>query len=352
MPDPQSFISLAAAELPLFVGIDLGGTNTKLGLVDNQGRTLAYHSVPTRVEQGPDHAIAQMAAGVEHLLRSAGVEKSAVGHLGLATPGPMDLERGLLLTPGNLPGWWDYPIRYRVAEACGLPVRFANDANAAAFGEYWQGAGANTHTMVLLTLGTGLGGGIVIQDMLVEGAHSNGAECGFLLIDPHPDARRDSLGLSGTLEAYCGSYGVVGRAVDALEAGRDSTLQKQRQAGEPITPLAIAEAAEAGDSLALETVMDTARYLARGIVTLIHTLDPDSVVLGGAMNFGGTGHPLGERFIDQVRQEVRPRLLPALRGVLRIEFAQLGGDAGYMGAAGLARSAFHANNKPLLTTDY
>lgn len=351
MPDPQTFISPSAAELPLFVGIDLGGTNIKLGLVDNRGRTLAYHSVPTRVEQGPDQAVAQMAAAVDHLLRSAGFDKSAVARLGLATPGPMDLATGVLLTPGNLPGWWDYPIRNRVAGACGLPVRFANDANAAAFGEYWRGAGAGCQIMVLLTLGTGLGGGIVVRDVLVEGSHSCGAECGFILVDSQPDARRDSLGLVGTLEAYCGSYGVVGRAVDALDAGRDSTLQKLRQARESITPLAIAVAAEQGDSLALETVLDTAHYLARGIVTLIHTLDPDSVVLGGAMTFGGAGHPLGERFIEQVRQEVRPRLLPALREVLRIEFATLGGDAGYMGAAGLARLEHHAAEPAKLTMD-
>ena len=128
----------------------------------------------------------------------------------------------------------------------------------------------------------------------------------------------------------------IGRANDSLDAGRESSLAKIREGGE-ITPLDISQAAEAGDSLAREVVMQTARYLALGIVTLIHTIDPDSVVLGGAMTFGGAGHPLGEEFLQCIREVVRPKLLDSLQEVLQIEFAQLGGGAGYIGAAGLAR---------------
>lgn len=337
MTGSKFIITLAEAELPLFVGIDVGGTNIKLGLIDNRGQTLAYHSVPTQVERGVDDAVARMGAGVGELLVKAGAQKSDVARIGLATPGPMDITAGMILRPGNLPTWWDYPIRQKVAEACGLPVRYANDANAAAFGEYWMGAGDDSRKMVLLTLGTGVGGGVVLDDYLVEGAHSCGAECGFIIIDSHPKARRDTQDLTGTLEGYCGSYGVVGRAVDAIQAGRDSTLAGVLKSTGEITPLNIADAAVGGDALALEVVMDTARYLAIGIVSLIHILDPDSVVLGGAMTFGGAGHPLGEKFIERVRDEVRPRILTALQKTLRIEFARLGGDAGFVGAAGLAR---------------
>ena len=337
MTGSKCTITLAEAELPLFVGIDVGGTNIKLGLLDSHGQKLAYDSIPTDVKRGPDDAVARMADAVGKLLIHAGAKPSDVARIGLATPGPMDIAAGTILKPGNLPTWWDYPIRSRVSQQCGLPVRFANDANAAAFGEYWMGAGHTSRKMVMLTLGTGLGGGIVLDDYLVEGAHSCGAECGFIIVDSRPDARRDTQGLTGTLEGYCGSYGVVGRAVDALQSGRDSNLAQMVDTGDEITPLHIAAAAEAGDPLALEVVMDTARYLALGIVTLIHIIDPDSVVLGGAMTFGGAGHPLGEKFIQRVRDEVRPRILTALQEILRIEFAQLGADAGFVGAAGLAR---------------
>lgn len=337
MPDPSQFISAEDAVRPLFAGIDVGGTNIKIGLVDDNGKTLAYHTLPTEAERGPEDATQRMAEGVAHVIQQAGVSKEDVAHIGLATPGPLELDTGMLLTPGNLPGWWNFPIRDRVSEHSHLPVRYANDANAAAYGEYWSGAGANFHSMVLLTLGTGIGGGIVVGDLLIEGAHGCGSECGHVLVDSDPNARRDSLDKAGSIEAYCGAYGVVGRANDALDAGQASSLSKVRAGKESITPLDIAEAAEAGDALAREIILDTAHYLALGIVSLVHTIDPDSVVLGGAMTFGGAGHPLGEEFIQRIRDDVRPRLLNSLQDVLQIHFAQLSGDAGYIGAAGLAR---------------
>ncbi len=336
MPNPRPLISVEDAQTPLFAGIDVGGTNIKIGLVDDLGRTLAYHAVPTQPDRGPEDAAKRMGEGVRHVVEQAGAKQEDVVHVGLATPGPLDLETGMLLTPGNLPGWWNFPIRDRVSQHCQLPVRYANDANAAAYGEYWSGAASEFHSMVLLTLGTGIGGGIVVGDTLIEGAHGCGSECGHILIDLSPDARRDSLDKTGSLEAYCGAYGVVGRTNDALETGRDSSLAKIREGG-GITPLDIFKAAEAGDELAREVVLETARYLGLGIVTLIHTIDPDSVVLGGAMTFGGAGHPLGEEFLQCIRDVVRPRLLDALREVLQIQFAELGSDAGYIGAAGLAR---------------
>jgi len=341
MPDRASLVALADAKVPLFIGIDVGGTNIKIGLVDNVGRTLAYHSIPTDSKRGVEDAMQRIAAGVDHLLQQVGASKSDVARVGLATPGPMDISAGMLLEPGNLPKWKNFPIRQRVSEACDLPVRYANDANAAAYGEYWSGAGSAFHSMVMLTLGTGIGGGIIVGDTLIEGVHSCGGECGHILIDLSDEARLDSFGSTGSLEAYCGAYAIIARTNEALDdhanGVRESSLAAVRDAGQEITPLEIAKAAEAGDRLAREIVMETARYLALGIVTLIHIIDPDSVVIGGGVNFGGAGHPLGEEFLQRIRDEVRPRLLVPLQEKLQIEFAQLGGDAGYIGAAGLAR---------------
>ncbi len=342
MPDSSQFTPVADAQKPFFAGIDVGGTNIKIGLVDDLGRTIAYHTIPTEAERGPEDATCRMAEGVALLVEQAGISMDDVARVGLATPGPLTLDTGMLLTPGNLPGWWNFPIRDRVSQQCGKPVRYANDANAAAYGEYWCGAAADCHSMVLLTLGTGIGGGIVVRDLLIEGAYGCGSECGHILIDSSAGARCDSLDKAGSLEAYCGAYGVVGRTNDLLDAGVESSLTQVRAESGEITPLDIAQAAEAGDDIARQVVMDTARYLALGLVTLIHTIDPDSVVLGGAMNFGGAGHPLGEEFLQQIVDEVRPRLLPALQETLNISFAKLGGDAGYIGAAGLARLEHHA----------
>jgi glucokinase len=220
-----------------------------------------------------------------------------------------------------------------------MPVTFANDANAAAYGEFWRGAGAQYRSMVLLTLGTGIGGGIIVGDALIEGEHSCGGECGHILVNPADDAPMDSLGKRGSLESHCNATAVVERALAGLRNGTASSLAKRQAAGEEITPRLVAEAAEKGDELARNVIMETGYWLAIGIVTFIHTIDPDAVVLGGAMNFGGQESELGRSFLQRIRDEVRPRLLEPLRDKVKIEFASLGGDAGYIGAAGLARLA-------------
>lgn len=337
MSPSASPIRATDAQKPFVVGIDVGGTNIKIGLVDELGQTLGYHSMPTEQDKGAEDAFTRAAAAVTKLIDSAGVNRADVVRAGIATPGPMDIRAGKILKPGNLPGWWDFPIRDRLSFHLGMPVTFANDANAAAYGEFWRGAGAQYDSVVLLTLGTGIGGGIIIGDTLVEGAHSCGGECGHILVNPAKDAWKDSLGASGSLEAYANAGAVIRRATDALGATETSSLARRHRQGEPITPRLVAEEAERGDTIAREVVMETAHWLAIGIVTFVHTIDPDAVVLGGAMNFGGPENSLGRAFLQRIRDEVRPRLLEPLRDTVKIEFASLGGDAGYIGAAGLAR---------------
>lgn len=337
MANEQQFISPEAAERPLFAGFDVGGTNIKIGVVDDRGETLAYASVPTEEERGPQDAAKRMAEGLDELLTKERIARADVARTGLATPGPMDIPSGMLLHPGNLPHWHQTPIRELVSSECGLPVTYANDANAAAYGEYWRGAGEQYHSMVLFTLGTGIGGGIIVGDTLIEGTHSCGGELGHLIIDCHDDAPKNSLGIRGTVEGFCGSYAVLDRTQEALDAGRKSSLRKRLEEVGELTPLVIAEEAEAGDALSWEIIRDTARYLAIGIATAVHAIDPESVVLGGGMTFGGPGHPLGERFLKVVRNEAKSRLLAAIADKVTIDFAHLEGDAGYIGAAGLAR---------------
>ena len=127
MPEPTDFITAADAKMPLFIGIDVGGTNIKVGLVDDLGRTLAYLSVSTEQEKGAEDASRRMGEGVQQVIEQAGVAMSDVVHAGLATPGPMDIPSGMLLDPGNLPAWHNSPMRDYVSRACGLPVRYAND---------------------------------------------------------------------------------------------------------------------------------------------------------------------------------------------------------------------------------
>lgn len=326
-----------AAHAPLFVGIDVGGTNIKLGLVDNTGQTIASRSIPTEQERGAEDGCRRIGDAVRHMLAESDRAPADVVRAGLVTPGPIDVPRGMILRPGNIPAWWDFPIRERASHYLGVPVTFNNDANAAAYGEFWRGAGKQFQSMILLTLGTGVGGGIIIGDMLIDGVHNCGGECGHILVDPRDDAPRDSLGKSGSLESYCNASALVARVLTAIEAGEPSSLSEKRAANVEITPRVIAEAAEQGDVLARLAIMETAHWLGIGIVSLVHTIDPDAVVIGGAMTFGGPSTRLGRDFLDRIRNEARSRLLEPLRNAVKIEFATLGGDAGYIGSAGLAR---------------
>lgn len=201
------------------------------------------------------------------------------------------------------------------------------------------GAAKEAKSLVFWTLGTGIGCGIIINDLIVEGAHSHGAECGHIIIEMH-NGRRCDTGQYGTLEAYAGAKALIRRCQEALEANRPTVLRDRIATGAELTPLMIAQAAEAGDPLADELVMETARYMGVGTTTLMHTIDPEMVLLGGAMTFGGNGSPLGRRFIQEVRNEVKKRAFPVPAAKTIIEYASLGGNAGYIGAAGCAKLKF------------
>jgi glucokinase len=319
------------------VGIDLGGTNVKVGVVDDLGRTLSWLTIPTEVPRGPEDASLRIAGAAIRAVEEAGVSMDQVAKVGLGSPGTMDIPAGKLVVPANLKGWEHFPIRDRVSHHCGRPVAFANDATAAAYGELWVGSGRGLHSMVLLTLGTGLGCGIIVGDLLLDGEHSHGGEYGHSIIDWHDDARVCACGQRGHLEAYTSATAVIKRTQEALDTRRPSSIRARLEAGEALTPKLVAEEAEKGDELCDDVVMETAKYLGVGMVTLMHTIDPNGILVGGAMTFGGAASPLGRRFLDRVRQEVKKRAYAVCSNNTVIEFATLGGDAGYIGAAGIAR---------------
>lgn len=337
MAEIRRFVTVEEAQAPFFVGIDLGGTNIKVGVVDDQGRPLSWLSIPTEVERGAEDAARRMGEAVHRVIHDAGLKADAVARVGLGSPGGMDIPAGMLTTIINLTGWDNFPIRDRVSHHCGMPVTFENDANAAAYGEYWVGSGRDYESMVLLTLGTGIGCGIIIGDLVVQGAHSHGGEAGHVIIDPSPNARMCGCGWRGHLEAYASATAVIKRTREALDDGRESSLSQRLADGEELTPKLIAEEAERGDGLSNEIISETARYLGIGTVSVIHVVDPAVVLLGGAMTFGGRESDLGRRFLARVDEEVRRLARPVLAQKTAIDFATLGGDAGYIGAAGVAR---------------
>src|SRR5205085_1330584 len=201
-----------------------------------------------------------------------------------------------------------------------IPTAFQNDANAAAFGEFWAGAGKDVHSMVLFTLGTGVGGGIIIGDLVLEGEHSHGAELGHMKIEM-TNPLQCGCGRWGCLEAYASATAVVKRALDALAQKRTkSTLAALRDKEGGLTARAIFDAAKAGDSLAGKIVDDTAYYLAVGAMNMMHTIDPDMVAFAGGMTAAG------KPFLQRIRGYVKELAFPVPAKKTTICYAQLGND--------------------------
>jgi glucokinase len=342
MNEIPELIPLSKSQKPLFWGVDVGGTGIKIGLVDDLGKTVAYEKLPTREPEGPTAAMQRVAAVILGFHEELGLSESAISGIGLGAPGPMDLPKGTLVAPPQLPSWWGFGIRDCLAKLTNLPVAFLNDANAAAYGEFWLGTGEKATSMVLLTLGTGVGGGIIVEGELINGVNSFGSECGHILVDPSPQAQICAWGGGrGHLEAYCSATGIVMRTRQRLMSGAQSVLSGLLGGGDAeLTSLRVYQAAEAGDALAIEMIDETGRWLGIGITTLVHTLDPGLFVLGGAMDFGGPGSKLGERFLQVIRDEFRQRTFENVYEGTTVQFAKLGADAGYLGAAGYARKRF------------
>jgi glucokinase len=318
------------SKAPIFIGLDVGGTSMKAGAVDDDGQPLSAVNLPTEAHKGQEHGLAVMGEAIRRAATEARLTMQDIAAIGVATPGLMDIPAGLILDPPNLKPWRNVPVRQHIHDVFQLPTAFQNDANAAAFGEFWVGAGRHVHSLVMFTLGTGIGGGIILDDHVLEGEHSH-VEFGHIKIElTRP--RLCGCGRRGCLEAYASATSVVLRTHEALaqDIGR-SSLHAIVKGGGELTARDVFDAATAGDELAGKIVEDTAFYLAVGATNLMHTIDPDMIVFGGGMTAAGDG------FLERIRHHVRELAFEIPAAKTEIRYAQLGSDAGFIGAAACAR---------------
>jgi glucokinase len=316
----------------LYIGVDLGGTNIKAGLLSADGTVLTAGSIPTEAQEGPDAVIGRICRIIRSTAEAGGVKLDEVRGVGIGSPGTMDIPAGVVLEPPNLPGWRDVPLIRLVSDAVGLPCVLENDANAAAWGEFWAGAGRKVDSMVMLTLGTGIGGGIIIEGRLLHGANSLGGEIGHMCIVD--GGRLCGCGRRGCLEAYASASHTAARALEALaEDQSHSTLHQYVGAGKRLTSRHVCQAAAAGDALAMRVFAETARTLALGIANLSMIVDPQRFVLAGGMIAAG------QTLLAPVREHFRAMAFRRAAHSTQIVFATLGNDAGLIGAAGVAMKA-------------
>ena len=320
------------SSLPLFVGLDVGGTTMKAAVVDDAGRAFPEAVLPTEAFKGQEHGLNQMCETIRQAVAAAGKSLKDIAAIGVATPGTMDIPAGIILDPPNLRPWQNVPVRDHVRRVFGVPTAFQNDANAAAFGEYWVGAGRDVKSMVMFTLGTGIGGGVILDDKVLEGQHSHGAEVGHMKIDLGK-TRQCGCGRWGCLEAFASATAVVKRAREAVAGVSGPSILKDllNNTDEDLPAREVFVAADRGDSVAKKVVDDTAYYLAVGAMNMMHLIDPDMIVYAGGMTAAGDG------FLNQIRTYIKELAFPVPAERTIVRYAQLGSDAGFIGAAGCAR---------------
>lgn len=312
-------------------GVDIGGTTLSVGIVPAEGgRPRALRVADTAGGQGGDAVIAQVCAmvraAVDELARTeaSGAEVAGVG---VAAPGSLDRARGVVLESHNL-GWFGLPLRDRVQAATGLPTIVENDANCAAYGEWWQGAGRGFRSVLGITLGTGIGGGIVMDGQPFAGATGAAGEIGHTTVEY--GGRRCTCGARGCLEAYASGPAIARAAVEGLAGGARSSLPELVEGDlNRITAATVHEAAVGGDAYAAAVLARAAQMLAAGITSAINLLGPDAVVVMGGVAAAG------DLFFGPLAAELdRPRFRSALDACTVVRGA-LPGTAGVVGAAGV-----------------
>lgn len=299
-----------------------------MGAVATDGsRVLGEHSRPTAPARGPDAVVGEIVAMARATIdRVAGLDPDArfLG-LGVGSPGPLDTERGVVIETPNL-GWRQMPLRDRLATALELPAVLDNDANCAVLGECWVGAGRGARFAIGMTIGTGIGGGLVLDGRLYHGAADSAGEIGHMTIDV--DGRRCNCGNYGCLEAYASGPAIAMRATEQLRAGLDSSLTALC-GGDlgAITAQTVFEAARARDAVALDVVRDTAHYLGVGLANLLNIFNPELVVIMGGVT------QAGEALFEPLEREVARRAFRSVVESCRIVPGTLTGLAGVYGAA-------------------
>ncbi len=304
------------------IGVDLGGTKTLTALVDGRGGVVARVRVATPTT-GPDAVIEAIAASVAELSNRSGVApRSALG-VGVGAPGPLDTGSGVVFEPPNLPGWRDVPLAALMAKRLGVPTFVENDANAAAMGEHWVGAGQGVDDLVYLTVSTGIGGGLILGGRLYRGASGTAGEVGHMVIAR--DGPRCGCGRAGCLEALASGTAIAREARLVVESGRPTVLSQVPP--EAITAEAVARAAGEGDPLAREVFAGAAAALGVGITNLVNLLNPALVIIGGGVSGAG------ELLFAPVRRIVRQEAFERPGAAVRVVPAALGDDVGVIGAA-------------------
>lgn len=309
----------------MYIGVDLGGTNIAVGLVDCDGKIVAKSSVPTNANREPDAIMDDIANEVLSVLAENRVSLNDISWLGIGSPGTIDSENGLVVCAHNLP-FSQYPICEALKKRLRLPVYLGNDGNCAALGESISGVTKDYADSIVITLGTGVGGGIILNHKIHKGYNDGAGEVGHMVIQA--DGAPCTCGQAGCFEAYSSATALIRMTREAMEKYPDSRLHELSAFGSHVSGKTAFLAAKEGDMAGCEVVEQYIRYLAIGITNLLNLFQPQIIAIGG-----GISHE-GDNLLLPLRREIEKRAFKTKGGFTnKIELAVLGNDAGIIGAA-------------------
>ena len=307
------------------IGIDVGGTNVKIALVDEGGKIIYSNSVPTYAKMGFEYTVNNIKQSIRDLMKETNTDEKTIEGIGFDFPGQIDYKNGIVKLAPNIPGWVNVPIAKLIEDEFHIPTRVDNDVRCAALGEMNFGAGRGCENFICITVGTGIGSGLVINGKLVRGASNAAGEIGHIKLQAK-DGPLCGCGDSGCLEAFASGPAIVAMAQDYLKGGKSAKFAEMASDGE-ITPYIVAKAAEAGDPVA-KRIFETMGYrIGIGLTSVINLLNPEKVIIGGGVA------ECGDLLLEPIRKTVKKRAMVIAGETVQIVPAQLGNSAGVIGAS-------------------
>ena len=308
------------------VGIDVGGTNVKIALVDGEGKIIYSNSVPTYAQMGYEYTVNNIKQAIRDLMKETNTDAKEIEGIGFDFPGQVDYKTGVVKLAPNIPGWINVPIAQMIEEEFNIPTRIDNDVRCAALGELKFGAGKGCENFVCITVGTGIGSGLVINGQLVRGAANAAGEIGHIKLQMN-GGPICGCGDTGCLEAFASGPSIVAMAQEYLKGGKSTKFREMAGADGEITPYIVAKAAEAGDPVAKRIFEIVGTYIGMGLVSVINLLNPEKVIIGGGVAAAG------DLLLDPIRKTIKERAMVVAGNSVEIVPAELGNSAGVIGAS-------------------
>jgi glucokinase len=309
--------------------VDLGGSKILSVIAQGDGRRLGEDRRSTSAEEGPEVVLERIVGSLEDALAKAGLQRGDLAAVGICSPGPCDIDAGVISSAPNLPGWRDVPICRYLEERLGVPARLENDANAAALGEHVYGAGRGCRHLIYMTVSTGIGGGLIIDGRLYRGATGVAGELGHMVIDP--DGPLCGCGNRGCLEALASGTAIAARGEELVAQGGSALLAKLVQEQGKLTAAIVGQAAEAGDSASRDIIRRAGYYLGIGFASYVNIFNSEVIIIGGGLA------KLGELLLGPARAEMEARAMSEALKAVQLKLAELGDYVGVMGMIALLR---------------